>query len=137
MKTNDSKKTILLITTSCGVLAGVFVWLRSSEKVINPSEVGMIGAVVLMVGFALFLGFRRLRSLKENLPAEDEMSKKILQKGAATSYYLSLYFWLALMMFEERISLDRSTLIGVGITGMAILYALSWIYHRYFSRSHD
>jgi len=90
-----------------------------------------------MVGFALFLGFRRLRSLKENLPAEDEMSKKILQKGAATSYYLSLYFWLALMMFEERISLDRSTLIGVGITGMAILYALSWIYHRYFSRSHD
>ena len=137
MKTNDYRKTILLITTSCGVLAGVFVWLRSSEKVINLSEVGMIGAVVLMVGFALFLGFRRLRSLKENLPAEDEMSKKILRKGAATSYYLSLYFWLALMMFEERISLERSTLIGVGITGMAILYALSWIYHRYFSRSHD
>ncbi len=61
----------------------------------------------------------------------------LINRDAATSYYLSLYFWLALMMFEERISLERSTLIGVGITGMAILYALSWIYHRYFSCSHD
>ncbi len=137
MKTNDFRKTILLITTSCGVLAGVFVWLRSSEKVINPSEVGMIGAVVLMVGFALFLGFRRLRSLKENLPAEDEMSKKILRRGAATSYYVSMYMWLAFMFFEERINLERSTLIGAGILGMAVIYALSWIYHMYIKRSND
>lgn len=137
MKTNDHRKAILLITTSFGVIGGVLVWLRSPDKVVNPTEIGMIGGVILVVGFVLFLGFRRLKALKSNLPAEDEMSKKILQKGAATSYYFSLYLWLALMMCEDRIDLERTTLISVGIMGMAILYALSWIYHRYLSRSHD
>ena len=114
MKTGDYRKAIILITVSFGVIGGVFVWLGSPDKVINPTELVMIGGVILVVGFAFFLGFRRLRALKSNLPAEDEMSKKILRKGAATSYYLSLYFWLVLMMFEERIDLERRTLIGVG-----------------------
>jgi hypothetical protein len=61
----------------------------------------------------------------------------ILRKGAATSYYVSIYMWLAFMFFEEYIDLERRTLIGAGILGMALIYALSWFYHNYIRRSHD
>ena len=91
----------------------------------------------VVVGFAVFVVLRRLKSAKQKLPAEDEMSKSILRRGAATSYYVSIYMWLAFMMFEERIDLERSTLIGAGILGMAIIYALSWVYHSYIRKSHD
>ena len=38
---------------------------------------------------------------------------------------------------EEIIALERSSLIGAGIMGMALIFALSWIYHRYIRITHD
>ena len=137
MKRKDYIKALLMISISISVIAGMVVSLLSTDKSISSREWGMIAALVLVVGFALFLAFRRLRAVKEDLPAEDEMSKKILRSGAATSYYLSLYFWLALMFFEDRIQMDTHSLIGLGIMGMAVIFALSWIYHRFISRSYD
>jgi len=137
MKSKDYRKTVFVIAVSLGVIGGGFAWFRSPGAEINARELGMIAALILVVAFALFLAFRRLKSVKEKLPAEDEMSRNILRRGAATSYYLSLYLWLVLMMLEDRLELEGHTLIGAGIMGMAILYALSWIYHRYIRPSHD
>jgi peptidoglycan/LPS O-acetylase OafA/YrhL len=111
--------------------------LLSSEKAVSAREWGMAAAMVLVVGFALFLAFKRFRSLKEDLPAEDEMSKKILRRGAATSFYLSLYSWLFLYAFADKIKLETHSLLGLGIMGMAVIFALSWIYHRFISRTYD
>lgn len=97
----------------------------------------MILIQFVVVGFAIVFAFRRLKSVKQNLPVEDEMSKKILRRGAATSYYVSMYMWLVLMYFEDRIKLERHSLIGAGILCMAVIFALSWVYHMYIKRSHD
>jgi peptidoglycan/LPS O-acetylase OafA/YrhL len=137
MNRKEYRKAVFIICLTLGVLGGVVVWIRSPDKEINLTEVGTVAGVILVVGFALFLAFRRLRSVKENLPAEDEMSKKLLRRSAATSYYLSIYLWLGLMMLADKVDLETHSWIGAGILGMAILYALSWIYHRYFSRIHD
>jgi peptidoglycan/LPS O-acetylase OafA/YrhL len=117
------------------VIAGVLIWLLSPDQKIDFREILMILGLVLVVGFALFLAIRRLRDTRANFPAEDEMSKAIMRKAAASSYYISIYMWLAFMFFDERINLERHTLIGAGIMGMAILFALTWIYHRYLSKS--
>ena len=97
----------------------------------------MIIIQFVVVGFAVIVIFRRLKSAKQKLPAEDEMSKSILRRGAATSYYVSMYMWLAFMFFEDSIELERHCLIGAGILGMALIYALSWIYHSFIRKSHD
>ena len=137
-KTNDiMKNAVLTVVLTLTVIAGVIVWLTSPGVEINLLEILMIPGLILVVGFALYLAYRRFRSARQNLPAEDEMSKNILRRGAATSYYLSLYLWLAIMMFEEKIDLERSSLMGAGIMGMAIIFALSWVYHRYIRQSHD
>lgn len=136
-KGKDFARTALIIALSMSALSGLVVYLLSPDLEVNLNEVLMVVGVILVVGFALFLAFRRMRDIKSDLPAEDEFSKKIMRRAGATSYYVSLYLWLALMMFEEIIALERSSLIGAGIMGMALIFALSWIYHRYIRTAHD
>jgi peptidoglycan/LPS O-acetylase OafA/YrhL len=131
------RKVIVTVVGTLTVIAGVIVWLSMPSVEINRNEILMLVSLILVVGFALFLAYGRYRNARQNLPVEDEMSRNILRRGAATSYYLSLYLWLAIMMFEPSLKLDRSSLIGAGILGMAVLYALSWIYHRFLRKSHD
>ena len=131
------RKAIVIAVLAVLVLGTMLLWLLNSENTIKGSSFLMIGIQVIVLVFALLVVVRRWTARKQQLPAEDEMSKRILQRGAATSYYLSLYLWLILMFFEESINLERSTLIGAGILGMAILYGLSWVYHNYIRQSHD
>ncbi|MGW8314228.1 MAG: hypothetical protein ACWGNV_01420, partial [Bacteroidales bacterium] len=112
-------------------------WLIFNNDQMSAQEILMIGALVLVVAFALFLAFRRLRDAKANLPQEDEMSKSILRRGMATAYQLSIWMWLGIMYMSDKTKLECHSLIGAGIMGMAIAFALGWIYHRYIRRSHD
>ena len=128
---------MFIAVLSVAVLVTLIMWWVRAGSSLETKGSFMIAIQVVVVVFAVFFAFRRLKSAKQNLPTEDEMSKKILRRGAATSYYVSMYMWLAFMFFEERIDLERSTLIGAGILGMAVIYALSWIYHMYIKRSHD
>lgn len=126
-----------MVVLAVALITSFTYWLIFHSDEMDLQEILMIGALVLVVGFALFLAFRRLRDAKANLPTEDEMSRKMMRRGAATSYYISIYMWLVIMYFEDRIDLERSSLIGAGIMGMAIIWAISWLYHRYIRRSHD
>jgi len=131
------KRSIIVAILAVLVTATIVVWMLKSENPISGKAIAMGSIQLVVLVFAVFVVYKRWTATKNKLPAEDEMSKSILRRGAATSYYVSIYMWLAFMMFEERIDLERSTLIGAGILGMAIIYALSWIYHMYIRRSHD
>ncbi len=131
------RKAIVIAVLAVLVTVTMIIWFVNSGATLDIKGSSMIIIQFVVVGFAVIVVLRRLKSAKQNLPAEDEMSKSILRRGAATSYYVSIYMWLAFMMFEERIDLERSTLIGAGILGMALIYALSWVYHTYIRKSHD
>ena len=131
------RKAIIVAVLAVLVTGTLIIWLLNSETPRIPEGFLMIPIQIVVLGFAVVVVVKRWKAKKEKLPAEDEMSKKILRRGAATSYYVSIYLWLALMFFEESINLERSTLMGAGILGMAVIYALSWIYHNYIRRSHD
>lgn len=131
------KRTIIIVAIAVLVLATMVLWLLNSDNTLKGSVTGILGIQLVVLVFAVLVVVKRWTAAKNKLPAEDEMSKGILRHGAATSYYVSLYMWLAFMFFEDRIDLERSTLIGAGILGMAIIYALSWVYHSYIRKSHD
>ena len=131
------KRSIIIAVLAVLVTATLVVWMVNSENSISGKTIGIGGIQVVVLGFAALVVYKRWTAVKNKLPAEDEMSKGILRRGAATSYYVSIYMWLAFMYLEERIELERSTLIGAGILGMAIIYGLSWVYHSYIRKSHD
>ncbi len=131
------KRSIIVAVLAVLVTATIAVWMFNSEGSISGKAIGIGSIQLVVLVFAAFAVYRRWTAAKNKLPAEDEMSKKILVRSTATSYHVSLFMWLALMYFEERINLEGHELIGGGILGMAIIFALSWIFHRYIKRSND
>jgi peptidoglycan/LPS O-acetylase OafA/YrhL len=131
------RKTIFIAVLAVTVMVLMILLLVRTDNPINIKETFIISIQFVVVAFAIVVVFRKLKAAKQKLPTEDEMSKKILRRGAATSYYVSMYMWIGFMYFEERIELERHSLIGAGILGMALIFALSWIYHNYIRRSHD
>ena len=131
------KKTLLMVLLALIVITSVIFWLVLPGKTLDTQEVLMIAGIIFVVGFSLFLAYRRIRDTRQNLPSEDEMSRKIMKSTGATAYYISIYFWLILMFFEEKLPEDSSTVIGIGIMGMALIFVFSWIYHKYFSGKHE
>ena len=131
------KRTIIIAAIAVLVLVTMVLWLLNTGDSRKGTMSLMLAIQLVVLVFAVLVVVRRWTAAKNKVPAEDEMSKSILRRGAATSYYVSLYMWLAFMFFEEQINLERSTLIGAGILGMAVIYALSWAYHNFIRRSHD
>ena len=131
------KRAIIIAAIAVLVLVTMVLWLLNTGDSRKGTMSLMLAIQLVVLVFAVLVVVKRWTAAKNKLPAEDEMSKGILRRGAATSYYVSLYMWLAFMFFEEQINLERSTLIGAGILGMAVIYGLSWLYHSYIRRSHD
>jgi len=121
------KKTVVLFIVGALVLITTGLWIFSGSSPVEPPELVNLAVIVLVVVFALFFGYKRLTSIKKGEPAEDEMSKKIMQKTSSLSYYISLYWWLAIMYFSDRLKFEMHTIIGTGILGMAVIFAVCWL----------
>jgi peptidoglycan/LPS O-acetylase OafA/YrhL len=120
------KRAIILFVVAVLVLATVGLWMFYTPN-LNLSGIAGFGVIFLVVAFALFFGYRRLISAKRGEPAEDELSKKVMRKTSSLSYYISIYLWLAIMYFSDRLDYETHTIIGAGILGMAVVFAVCWL----------
>jgi len=125
------KKTVLLFIIAALVLITTGLWIFSGHSEIKPAELISLGVIALVVVFALFVGYKRLTSVKKGEPAEDEMSKKVMHKTSSMSYYISLYWWLAIMYFSDKLKFETHTIIGAGILGMAVIFAVCWFVYNF------
>lgn len=125
------KKTVLIFIVAALVAVSTLIWILTSDTSFKPADLGMYAVIILVVGFALFIGVKRIGSSRKGEPAEDELSKKVLQKTAATSYYISLYLWLAVMYVSDKKDYETHTLLAAGILGMAVIYALCWLVYNF------
>ena len=121
------KKAILMFFVAALVLITFGLWFFSSGSGTKPVDLLQFGIIILVVAFAIFVGFKRLGSARRGEPTEDELSKKVLQKTAAFSFYIALYMWVAMIYLSDKIKMESDVLIGAGILGMAVIYAICWI----------
>jgi peptidoglycan/LPS O-acetylase OafA/YrhL len=119
------KRVLIITVVAVLVIASSVLWFMNSPfSALDFLQLAVIG---LLVVFAGFIAYKRLRSVKRGEPTEDELSKRVLQKTAALSYYISLYLWVFMIYLKDRISLDTEEVLGMGILGMAITFAVTWI----------
>ena len=85
-----------------------------------------------MIGFAIFFGIDRIRSIKSKEPCEDELSKKIITKASSLAFYISVFFWILLMLISSSTTMETRSLIGTGIMGMSLIFFLSWAGVKFF-----
>jgi hypothetical protein len=126
------KRTIIMFVLSGLVLVTFIVWALNSKMSGGIQEILMMAGGIIVVGFAIFLAVGRARSSARKEPPEDELSKKIMLKASALSYYISIYWWLFLMYISDRVKWESHTLVGAGILGMAIIFLLSWLWTKFF-----
>lgn len=122
------KKTVVSFVISALVLAGLVLWAVKGKVFTDASEILMVLGALLVVGFGVFMGMKRVQSHRRKEPPEDELSKRILTRASSLAYYISLYQWLLVMYLSDRVEIPTHSLIGAGILGMAIIFMLSWIW---------
>jgi len=121
------KKGVIVFIVATLVLITTGIWFFSGTEKFKPIELVSFGIIILVVLFAVFVGYKRLTSAKRGEPPEDELSKKVMQKTSSLSFYISLYLWLAIMYFSDKIDFETHTVIGAGILGMAVVFAICWL----------
>jgi peptidoglycan/LPS O-acetylase OafA/YrhL len=121
------KKSLIVFIVAGLVLMTTGLWFFTSFENFNKMDLLHFGVITLIVGFAVFVGLKRLRSEKRGEPVEDELSKKILQKTAAISYYISLYIWVFLIFLKDRVKFETEELLGTGILAMAVTFGIAWL----------
>jgi hypothetical protein len=126
------KKTVLIFLVSVLVLASLAIWVLRGRVAGNAQEIIKAGVVLVLVGFAVFLGVSRLRSRLRREPGEDEMSKKVMTQASSLAYYVSIYLWLFVMYISDKTTLPAHSLIGGGILGMAVVFLLCWLGVKFF-----
>jgi peptidoglycan/LPS O-acetylase OafA/YrhL len=121
------KKAVLMFIVSALVLATVILWIFSGPGALKLVDLVSFGVIILVVAFAVFIGFKRLNSARRGEPVEDELSKKVMQRTASLSYYISLYWWLVIMYFTDKLNYETHTFLAAGILGMAVIFAVCWL----------
>ncbi len=124
------KKSLIIILLSIMVLATSLLWVINSPDLIQFPVVFFPLILLIVIAFGIFIGIRRIRSIRSGQPAEDELSLKIMLKASSVSYFISIYLWLLIMYFSDKTEWETHTLIGAGILGMAVILVLSWIFFR-------
>lgn len=125
------KKSVIVLIIAALVLITSFFWIFSGPDPVELMELVNIAVIVIVVLFALFFGYKRISSSRKGEPPEDELSKRVMQKASSLSYYISLYLWLAIMYFSEKLNYEIHSIIGAGILGMAIILAGCWLYFNF------
>ncbi len=131
------KKTIVSFVVSALVLASLALWALKGHLWGNTQEIVMAGIVLVLVGFAVYLGVSRVRSRLRREPGEDELSKKVMTRASSLAYYVSIYLWLFVMYISDKTSLAAHSLVGAGILGMAVVFLLCWLGVKAFGMKND
>jgi hypothetical protein len=131
------KKTIVMFLVSVLVLGSLALWALKGHISGNPQEILTAGIVLVLVGFAVFLGVSRLRSHLRREPGEDELSKIVMTRASSLSYYISIYLWLFVMYISDKTSLPAHSLIGGGIMGMALVFLFCWLGVKAFGMKNE
>jgi hypothetical protein len=107
------------------IIAGIWIFQTGNshqDSSFFTSEIIFIVAIVILFIVSIFFAVKRMKNRKQGLPEEDELSKRIVNKAGAKSFYVSLFLWLALLYVHNHSTVDTEVLFGYGIIGMAFIF---------------
>ena len=130
------KKSIPIIVVSMLVIGTCIFWLLNSGSLAS-GDIVQLGIVVILIILGLIVAWKRVTAEKRGQPAEDEMSKKIMQKASSTAYFISIYLWLVVMYLADKTDKPHDIMFGWGILGMGILLALCYLFYYFRGIRHE
>ena len=127
MKTSGKKRIYLILV---GVLlATIGLWVYSTVEPFETWAYAVFAFIALAIGLSLFFVSAEVKSEKAGLPANDEFTKRIKEKAAATAFSISIFMWTFGAMFLVDSGVRADLVIGLGILGMGLIFLVSWFYY--------
>ncbi|MBE0676226.1 MAG: hypothetical protein IH591_16335 [Bacteroidales bacterium] len=121
------KKAAIATIVALLVLISTVLWFITKTEPANWGESIHFVIIIVLVVFGFYFAYRRFSSARQGQPAEDELSRKLMVKASSLAYFISLYMWVFAIYIKDRIEIDTEVLLGSGILGMAVIFAVSWI----------
>jgi hypothetical protein len=134
--TKDQQRLKIALTAvlSVTVLAGLAAYFMV-DPAMNLSELLMIGIVIAIVGFAVIIVLRNIKALRQGLPSEDEMTKRITHKSGYYAFIAAIWITLGVswsdVLWKEDLggaglTLGQASAIIIVLTGL--VFVLSYLY---------
>ena len=123
-------KTFLAFYITFLFLALAGIGLYQNEILPKSLEIIHIGIMIGIIGIGLYQGYLKLRGDRKGQPADDEFSLFILHRSASFSFLFSLYMWAGIVYLFVKTDIKAGILFGIGILGMAVLFALCWVFFK-------
>jgi len=134
------KQMLYLFTTLLiGLVAFVSVMFIYKAGEINAYTILSVIIAFLILVFALYIVIKRKKEIDQGIPQHDERSKKIMNLAASRAFYISLYWFLAIMWADiifEKMQLETNAVIGLGIAGMSIIWIICHFWYNKFGDKH-
>lgn len=108
------------------VLSGLWV-IQPDETLSTVFEAVYVVLIAVFFLLSIYFASRRRKLRKQGLPQDDELSRKVNEKAAATSFYISLILWLLLIYLQSHSEINSKWILLFGIVGMAITFIISWL----------
>ena len=108
------------------VLSGLWV-IQTDEKTPVIFESVYVGLIVVFFLLSIYFAYQRKKQRSQGLPQDDELSRKIAEKAAANSFYISLILWLFLIFIQSHSRINSKWIFLIGIIGMALSFLICWI----------
>lgn len=117
----------LFAITCTVVVTGIEVFQTSpSTPGLKTAELIFVILLAILFGLGILTTVKRNKSIKEGLPADDELSKKLVRISAATAFFMSLIIWLSVLILNVHTDLNSKFLIGIGIMAMCLVFLIVW-----------
>jgi membrane-bound metal-dependent hydrolase YbcI (DUF457 family) len=129
MKMHAKTRFLFLFTLSLLVVIGLTI-----AATIAVTNENYYGAVLIIIGLILFIALtfsvlsRSYREMKEDIPVQDERSKKIRLFAAGYAYFFSFHLWLVLFIFHKQLQTDDMMMMG--LLGMVLAFGTSYMIMR-------
>ncbi|WP_439484369.1 hypothetical protein [Cyclobacterium plantarum] len=132
---NAKNLAITKFSVAAIILGLMAFWIIKTTKPLNEHAYGIIGAMLLIVGFIIYLGIQALKDAKSGLNPVDELSKTITEKAAAIAFRISIFMWLfglfALDMFLVDSVNKAKFVIAIGMVSMTLIFLITrWYLSR-------
>jgi hypothetical protein len=129
---NAKYLAIVKFSVAALILASMGYWIFNTTKPFNGFAYGIIGAMLLVVGFVIYTGIQALKDAKSGLSPVDELSKRITEKAAATTFKISIYMWLFGLFILDFFNVDSvnkaKLVIAIGMVGMTLIFLFIRVY---------
>ena len=115
------------------ILSGIWIYQTGTVEENTTSKASEVILVLMIASFlilAIYLLIKQRYLKKNGVTTDDELTFKITQKAASSSYYVSLTIWLVLIYWQSHLLAASNVMIGYGVIAMALSYVFFWLYYN-------